>query len=277
MKSTATDMSLEERTHILTKGYVAKPSQLKTAGIQYELLEGLTDSQGRNYAISKQKLPENFKVNSDSIDYERPFVEVKYKEKTYKLVATNSDIKKAYDKARNIASVIDGKVLNLEGIYQRQIKRVLEDKVRENKAKIIEEIKEKSNPTKNIEIKDKNGVVYGTIDTKIQIQYQGRTHTYELTNEDKIALKNRIMIGEQFEILNELGKKTIVKKVLDKFVEETINQLRKKAGINETEKVIPKSNPNLDRARQRLEKIKNPQTLTQKFYGGLKKLFGSRK
>jgi len=265
--NTTTERSLEERTNVLTKGYVTKQSLLKIAGIQYELLDGLRDSLGRNYAISKERLPEDFKRTSETINYERPFVEVVYKDRKYKVVATNSDIKKAYEFAKSAASAIDGLYANLEGIYQRQIKKVLEEKVRENKSRIIEEIKERICPTRNIEIIEK-GVIYGTIDTKIQLHYQGKILTYELTEEDKMRLKMEIK-NQNFNAFNESGKRDIVKRVLYNFTEEKFKQLRKRAGIEETENQKPKNNPN---TKISIAEKYNKPTLTQKVTDGFKKL-----
>ncbi len=262
------EKTLEERTKVLTKGYVTKQSLLQTAGIQYELLEGLSDSEGRNYAIPKQKIPQGFKDNSESVDFERPFVRINCKGNIYKIVATNSDIKKAYDEAKKTASAVEGKFTNLEGIYQRQIKRVLEDKVRDNKAQIIEEVKEKINPLRNMEIKGQNGVVYGQIDLNFQLSYLGKTYTYDLTEEDKMRIKRDIK-NQNFNAFNESRKREIVRRVLDNFTEEKFKELRKKAGIEETENQKPKNNPNTKISIA--EKYKKP-TLTQKVTDGFKKL-----
>ncbi len=278
METTRTSQkTLEERAKILTNGYVVKPNQLRNAGIQFELLDGLKDSQGRNYAVTNQRLSQGFKGSYERVDFERPFVEILYKGEKYKIVASNSDIKNAYDEARSIASSVDGEYANLEGLYKRQIKKVLEDKVKENKPQIIEKIKEKTNPTKAMEIKDRKGVVYGKIDTKIELKYLGKTHAYELNDEDKQRIKDDIK-NEHFGAFDESGKRKVVERVLERFILEKEKVLRKRAGVALEKDGKPKSqqrrDPNTERVKKRIQEKTEQQSLTQKVAGGLKKFFG---
>ena len=167
-----------------------------------------------------------------------------------------------------------GEYVNLEPIYKKQIKKVLEDKVKEKKTEIIGKINEKINPTNVMEIKGRNGVVYGQIDTKIQLKYQGQTHTYELNDIDKQRIRDNIK-NEHFGAFDESGKRDIVKKVLDNFIKEKEKYLRERAGAESKESTKQNNqqivNLNTDRAKRRIQERTEQQSLTQKVANGLKK------